>query len=54
MEDSFPTYEEAKAIVENAEIINKGTENEFVKGCYGHRYQDALLRLGMTWLPKDS
>ncbi len=49
----LPTYKEAKEIVDNAEIINEGTENEFVKGCYGNKYRDAVMRLGMTWLSKD-
>jgi len=49
----YPTYKEALAIVENAEIVNEGTDHEFVKGCYGHRYQDAVMRLGMTWLSED-
>jgi len=51
--DTFPTYKEAKRIVENAEVINEGTENEFIKGCYGNKYRDAVTRLGMTWLSKD-
>ena len=49
----FPTYKEAKEIIDNAEIVNKGTEYEFVKGCYGNRYRDAVVRLGMTWLSDD-
>lgn len=35
-------YQEARSIVENAEIINPGTEHSFVKGCYGNKYRDAV------------
>ena len=51
--DSLPTYKEAKEIVDSAEIINAGSENEFIEGCYGNKYRDAVTRLGMTWLSKD-
>lgn len=29
---------------EEFEVINPGTENEFVKGCFGNRYRDAVER----------
>ena len=51
--DKFPTYKEAKKIVEEAEIVNAGTEHEFIKGCFGNRYRDACMRLSMTWLSED-
>lgn len=40
-----PSVEEAKEILKNSEIINPGTENEFVKGCFGNRYRDAVMVL---------
>ena len=52
-DNPFPTYTEAKVIVDNAEIVNEGTDYEFVKGCYSLRYKNAVLRLNMTWLTKD-
>ncbi len=45
------TLAENKILVggEVFELINAGTENEFVKGCMGNRYKDACLRVdGMT------
>ena len=51
--EGLPTYKEAKEIVDNVKIVNKGTDNEFVEGCFGNKYRDAVTRLGMTWLSKD-
>ncbi len=51
--EGLPTYKEARKIVDNVEIVNEGTEHEFVKGCYSNKYRDAVTRLGMTWLSKD-
>ena len=44
-DNPLPTYAEAQAIVENAEIVNEGTPYEFVKGCFSLRYKNALMRL---------
>jgi hypothetical protein len=52
-EYKFPTYAEAKEIVDNAEVVNPGTPYEFVRGCFSTRYKDAELRLSMTWLSED-
>jgi len=43
----LPTYEEARKIVDNAEIVNEGTDHEFVKGCFGNKYRDAVTVLQM-------
>lgn len=31
---------------EEFELVNPGTEHEFVKGCYGNRYLEACQREG--------
>ena len=49
----LPTYEEARKIVDNAEIVNEGTDCEFVKGCFGNKYRDAVMVLDMEWLAKN-
>lgn len=42
---AMPSLEEAREIVNNAKIINKGTNAEFVEGCFGNRYRDAITVL---------
>ena len=43
----LPSYKEAVKIANGAEIINEGTDHEFVKGCFSHRYQDACMAIGL-------
>ncbi len=47
------TYAEAEKIVNDTEIINKGTEHAFPKGCFGDRYFSACERMSMVWLDKE-
>ena len=46
----LPTYKEAKEIVDNAEIINKGTGHEFIKGCYGNKCYIDHWGFSLGWL----
>jgi len=46
-ENPLPTHEEAKAIVEGAEIINEGTAHAFPRGCFSLRYKNAITVLNM-------
>ncbi len=46
----LPTIEDAKVILNEAEIINPGTENQFIKGCMGNKYRDAVTVLELEYM----